>query len=96
MKWNLIHNVAMICVFIFVIPIKYKYSTVEEGRANVPVSMPTSQPEIPPDSSVASILAQSNEEEMGAVGPTRPFVAGYDGHETFSESSEIKAYPAWF
>jgi len=91
MKWNPINNVLMICVFVFIIPIKYKYSTVEEGRANVPASVQTSQPEINPDPSTAPILVQSNDEEMGAVDPTLHFVAEYDDNETLAESSEISA-----
>ena len=81
----------MICVLVFIIPIKYKYSTVQEGRANVAASMPTSQPEINPDLSVAPVFVPSNNEEMIDADPTPPFVAEYNDNESPAESSEISA-----
>ena len=81
----------MICVLVFIIPIKYKYSTIQEGRANVAASMPTSQPEINPDLSVAPVFFPSNNEEMIDADPTPPFVAEYNDNESPAESSEISA-----
>jgi hypothetical protein len=91
MKWNMLNNVAMICVLVLIIPIKYKYSTVEVERANVPVSVQTDQPEINADFSSAPILVQSNDEEMDTVDPDPPLLAKDADHETVAERSEFSA-----
>lgn len=87
----MLNNVVMICVFVLIIPIKYKYSTVEEERANVLVSVQTNQSEISADLSTAPILAQSNDEEMGTVDPDPPLLAEFGDNETPTESSETSA-----
>jgi len=52
MKLNILNKVFMICVFLFIIPIIYKYTPVGEERENVPASVQISKSEIIAKSSI--------------------------------------------